>query len=129
GDKVLLKRGTTFRESLVLNNVKGSESASIVIDAYGTGALPVIDAAATGAAVQLNSCSYVQVKNLELTSDGAKSKKSKTDHHGVLLTATLESGCSHIVLQNLHIHDTFNPEKVEGRGIFSYAAKLKWLDD
>ena len=77
GDQVLLKRGTTFRESLILNNVIGSESASIVVDAYGTGALPLIDAADSGAAVELNSCSYVQVKNLELTSDGAKSRTSE----------------------------------------------------
>lgn len=129
GDKVLLKRGTAFRGSLVLDQVTGSESAPIVVDAYGTGALPLIDAADSGAAIQLNSCSHVQVRNLELTSDGAKSAKTKTDHHGVLLTSTLDRGCSHIVLQNLHIHDTFNPDKVEGRGIYSYAAKLKWLDD
>lgn len=129
GDRILLKRGTAFRESLILNNVTGSESAPIVIDAYGTGALPLINAATSGAAVELNSCSYVHVKNLELTSDGTKAQKTKTDHHGVLLTATLETGCSHIVLQGLYIHDTFNPDKVEGRGIYSYAAKLKWLDD
>jgi hypothetical protein len=129
GDHILLKRGTRFRESLILKEVAGSDAAPIVVDAYGAGGLPLIDAAATGAAVQLHSCRYVQVKNLELTSDGAGHPKTQTSHHGVLLTATAETGCSHIVLQGLYIHDTFDPEAVEGRGIYSYAAKLKWLDD
>lgn len=132
GDQLLLKRGTNFKGSLILNNVMGSESAPIVVDAYGEGELPVIDAAATGSAVELNSCSYVHVKNLELTSDAKKAEKAekaKTDHHGVLLTSTKTTSCSHILLQGLYIHDTFNLDKAQGRGIISNAKDLKRLED
>ena len=121
-DQVLLKRGVTFQGSLILKNANGTESAPIVIDAYGEGSLPIIDASATGTALELTACSYVQVKNLELTSDGAKSKTANPDRYGVNFKANGETACSHILLKDLYIHDIFDLKEVGvGQGIYSRA--------
>ncbi len=42
GDRVLLKRGSVFKEELKING-SGNERNRIVIDAYGSGNLPIID--------------------------------------------------------------------------------------
>lgn len=46
-DRILLKRGDTFTEQLVLNNVHGTEKNPVVIGSYGEGAAPVINAGIT----------------------------------------------------------------------------------
>ncbi|WP_304064405.1 DUF7594 domain-containing protein [Pedobacter glucosidilyticus] len=86
GDKIFFKRGQAWTGQLY---PKGSGTAAnpIVIDAYGTGALPIIngngikdasltDANHTGAALLLKNQSYWTVQNLEVTNPA---KTTETD--------------------------------------------------
>ncbi len=67
GDQILFDRGTTCSGNLAPQG-SGSSAAAITIDAYGTGALPVIAAGSSAAAaVQLSDQSYWNIQNLKIT--------------------------------------------------------------
>lgn len=67
GDQILFDRGTTCSGNLAPRG-SGSSSAPVTVDAYGTGALPVI-AAGSGAtaAVELSDQSYWNIQDLKIT--------------------------------------------------------------
>lgn len=96
GDSVLFKRGTTCSGYLAPQG-SGSSGATVTVDAYGTGARPVIAAASTAdAAFKLSDQSYWDVQNLEIT--GGVS-------YGVLVTGVTDnSTLTHIHLTNLDVH-------------------------
>ena len=52
GDRLLLKRGCVFAGTLALR-ASGSAAAPVLVDAYGTGALPVLDGKGEVAALAL----------------------------------------------------------------------------
>lgn len=67
GDQILLDRGTTCSGNLAPKG-SGNSGASITIDAYGSGALPVIaTGSSANAAVELNDQSYWNIQNLTIT--------------------------------------------------------------
>lgn len=99
GDKVLLKSGGNWIGQL---NPKGSGAAGrpIVIDQYGSGPKPIIDArGATGqGAVFLFNQEYWEIRNLEITNDAA----TGGDRRGVHLAAANFPGG---VVRHLHLRD------------------------
>ena len=65
GDSVLFRRGRVCNGALTFGRA-GTTGNPITIDAYGSGALPVIDGRDAQAAVQLTNPSNVTVANLEI---------------------------------------------------------------
>ncbi|MFF7633271.1 hypothetical protein ACFZB9_08985 [Kitasatospora sp. NPDC008050] len=100
GDAVLLNRGTTCPGTLAPQG-SGTAAAPITIDAYGTGALPAINANGATQAVLLSGESYVQVRDLSLSAPG----DNTTARRGVYVYAADTGTLPGIVLQGLDIHD------------------------
>ncbi|MEY9847173.1 hypothetical protein ABH940_004265 [Streptacidiphilus sp. BW17] len=119
GDSVLLARGTTCSGSLTPHG-SGTAAAPILIDAYGSGALPAIDADGAAQAVLLADESYVQVRDLSLSAPG----DNTTARRGVYVYAADAGILPGIVLQDLDIHDVRGalPAKTTtGNGTGKYA--------
>jgi len=96
GNQLLFKRGTTCQGMLTPAG-SGSSGAPIVIDAYGTGAAPVIDGG-TGnpAVIHLMDQQYWEIRNLEIVG-GIK--------FGIFIEgATDNSALNHFRLINLNVH-------------------------
>jgi Right handed beta helix region len=94
GDSLLFNRGTTCTGSFVFSS-SGTSTSRITIDAYGTGALPVIDGTGQNRAVKLLDTSYVTMQNMEV-------KNSKV--WGILLTTDHSAPAVGITLANLVVH-------------------------
>jgi hypothetical protein len=97
GDSILFARGTTCTGALHPAG-SGSATATITVDAYGTGALPVIDdsTAADPAAVALTDQSYWDIQNLEIV--GGQT-------YGVHVTGnTANAALHHVHLTDLDVH-------------------------
>jgi hypothetical protein len=94
GDSLLFNRGTTCAGSFVFSS-SGTSASRITIDAYGTGALPIIDGTNQNRAVKLLDTSYVTMQNLEV-------KNSKV--WGVLVTTDHAAPAVGITLANLVVH-------------------------
>jgi hypothetical protein len=117
GDRLLLKRGDTFEGPLVLEGVQATKDAPVVVDAYGEGPMPVIDASRTPPGVLIRSSRFLQVRNLEITSDGGKYGTSSPVRNGIRILAGEPGECGDIRLTDLHIHDIFNQAEGDGKGI------------
>lgn len=117
GDRLLLKRGARFSGHLVLK-ATGSPAQPVIVDAYGEGLTPKIDAAGYLAGIQIVASSFLEINNLEITTDGGKAKESSASkkRYGVHVTAFGGGIFRHIALRNLHIHDVFASEPVELKG-------------
>jgi hypothetical protein len=94
GDSLLFDRGTTCAGSFVFDS-SGTSTSRITIDAYGTGALPIIDGTGQNRAVKLLDTSYVTMQNLEV-------ENSKV--WGILLTTDHDAPAVGITLDNLVVH-------------------------
>ena len=106
GDRLLLRRGSRFSGGLKLK-LTGTAAEPIVIDAYGDGADPVIDAKGYMAAVHLLGSHHVVVRNLEITGDGGKTISGKKDHrYGVYVQGTY-GPTSNVTLEDLNIYNIF----------------------
>lgn len=95
GDSLLLARGTTCTGSLLIQS-SGASGNPITIDAYGTGALPVINATGQVYAVKLNNSSYITVQNLEL--------KNST-RYGLFATSSVAGTVNGLTVRGLVVHD------------------------
>ncbi|MEY9956628.1 right-handed parallel beta-helix repeat-containing protein [Streptacidiphilus sp. MAP5-52] len=119
GDSVLFDRGTTCLGSFTPHG-SGTAAAPILVDAYGVGALPAIDANGAAQAVLLGGESYVQVRDLSLSAPG----DNTTARRGVYVYAADAGTLPGIVLQDLDIHDVRGalPSKTTtGNGTGKYA--------
>jgi hypothetical protein len=95
GDHLYLKRGATCTGTLSPQG-SGSTNAPIMIDAYGTGALPVIDGGNAEEAVKLFNQQYWEINNLEITGG---------NQYGVYVSGDIpNSTLHHIYLRNLNVH-------------------------
>lgn len=94
GDSLLFARGTTCSGSFVFSS-SGTSASRITIDAYGTGALPIINGTGQNRAVKLLDTSYVTMQNLEI-------ENSKV--WGVLVTTDHDAPAVGITLANLVVH-------------------------
>jgi hypothetical protein len=95
GDHLLVKRGTVCAGPLSPQG-SGAASVPIVIDAYGTGAPPVISGGIAEEALKLFNQQYWEINNLEITGG---------NRYGVYVSGdTPRSSLNHIYLRNLNVH-------------------------
>ncbi|WP_294080797.1 sialate O-acetylesterase, partial [Proteiniphilum sp. UBA5384] len=100
GAKILFKSGGTWIGQLSPNG-SGMENSPIIIDQYGVGAKPLINAnGALGAVISLNNQSFWEINNLELINDAAE----MGIRNGINITASNYGLLKHIHLKKLHIH-------------------------
>ena len=135
GDKVYLERGSIFNnEFLHLREVKGTQDAPIVIDAYGDSgaALPVINTNGQGiwyqdygtaldnaqhvyrgyvsSSILLYDCEYIEISNIAMTNrnldiDVEYNARSMMNRTGVAVVAQNGGTLDHIYLKGLDIQD------------------------
>jgi hypothetical protein len=95
GDHLFVKRGTVCNGALTPRG-SGTSNAAIVIDAYGTGAPPLIDGGSGEEALKLFNQQYWEVNNLEIKGGGL---------YGIYISGdTPNSRLNHIYLRNLDVH-------------------------
>ncbi len=95
GDHLLLKRGSACNGALTPRG-SGAANAPIVIDAYGSGAQPVINGGTAEAALKLFNQQYWEINNLEITGGNL---------YGVYVSGDIpHSSLNHIYLRNLDVH-------------------------
>lgn len=105
GDCVLFKAGTTYAGTLAPRG-SGSKDAPIVLDTYGQGAKPRIDAEGKhDQALLLRNVEYWEVSNLELTNFGDERKPFR---FGARVEVDDFGTAHHIHLNNLVVHDVNN---------------------
>jgi hypothetical protein len=114
GDRLLLKRGAVFPGHLVIK-ARGFEGRPVVVDSYGEGTPPKIDAAGYLAGVHVLASSFLEINNLEITSDAGELKEpsAKKKRYGVYVTAFVDGTFRNVTLRDLHIHDIFASDQVE----------------
>jgi hypothetical protein len=107
GDRLLLKCGSRFAGGLKLK-LKGEAGNPIIIESYGEGPVPFIDAKGYLAGIQLIGSHHVVVKDLEITADGGKTTDGSNAglRFGVFVQGKYGS-TSHITLENLTINKIY----------------------
>ena len=119
GDNILLKKGQVFSGNIELINVCGDGKQPIIVSSYGEGSLPIVDAKGKLSGVLIQDCSYVIVKDIEVTANGGGLKnQDKTKSYtrcGVLITAVEDGTFSNIIVDGLKIHDIFFEEPGHSR--------------
>jgi hypothetical protein len=116
GDRILLKSGCAWEGQLAPAG-SGAEGAPIVIDRYGSGPRPRIDARGkVEDALRLYNVEFIEVRNLELTNRG----DDPAPRRGVHIFLDNFGTARHIVVSNLYIHDVngTNQRKDNGGIIF-----------
>jgi F5/8 type C domain-containing protein/parallel beta helix pectate lyase-like protein len=81
GDQILIKRGTTCTGQQLYPKGSGASGAPIVVDAYGSGAKPVL--AGNGAVVdvvKLYNQQYWDIRNLDISNQGATAATRRGVH-------------------------------------------------
>ncbi|WP_436499484.1 hypothetical protein [Actinokineospora sp. HUAS TT18] len=114
GDRILIKRGTSCAGTLAPKG-SGTATARISVDAYGTGAKPLIAGGGAPRAVLLSGQQGWEIRNLEITNRGA----TVGDRRAVSIEARDSGRLAHFVLENLDIHDvngTDSKDIVPGSG-------------
>ncbi len=95
GGHLLLNRGTVCNGALTPQG-SGAANAPIVIDAYGTGAPPMVSGGGAEAALKLFNQQYWEINNLEITGG---------NRYGVYVSGnTPNTSINHIYLRNLNVH-------------------------
>lgn len=114
GDQLLLKRGTTCTGTLHPLGSGSAANGSISIDAYGTGALPIIAGGGGTDAIYLHNQEYWEISNLEVTNTGAV--KGANARRGVYVVLENYGTGNHYKISNLNIHDVNgnNSKEVDG---------------
>ena len=154
GDRLLLERGSVFaNDCLHLHGVHGSAEAPIVIDAYGEGPLPRIDANGEGlwfqdygteldnplhrrrgyvsSAVLLFDCDGIELNHLAMTNrgrprDAAYNDLDTMNRTGVAVVAQNAGTLRHICLRALdvrHVHGNVYDKHMNNGGIYFTAFK------
>ncbi|MCM2423470.1 RICIN domain-containing protein [Streptomyces sp. RKAG293] len=100
GDQILFQRGTACAGTLAPQG-SGSAGSPITVDAYGTGASPLIAGGGAARAVLLRNQQWWEIRNLEITNKGP----AAGNRRGVSVELTDFGTARHFVLENLDIHD------------------------
>ena len=106
GDQILFDRGTTCSGNLAPHG-SGTSGEPITVDAYGTGALPVVAAGSSAtAAFELSDQSYWNIQDLQITGGV---------DYGVYVTGdTANATITTINLTNLNVSDATGTTTVRG---------------
>lgn len=119
GDHILLKSGQTFYGNIELIGVVGEKGKPIVVSSYGEGEKPLVDAKGKLNGVLIQDCSYILVKNLEITADGGGLENyeegTRYTRCGVLVTAVETAKYEDVTVQGLTIRDIFFEEPNHSR--------------
>ena len=108
GDKILFKAGSRFSGQLAPQG-SGKDGAPIIVDLYGTGNKPLIEAEGDyHEALLLQNQEYWEVNNLELTNQGWIHRAFR---YGVRVRAWEFGTMRHIHLKNLYVHDVNGDRK------------------
>ena len=117
GDKILLRAGSRWRAFLSPGG-SGAAGQPIVIDQYGRGSKPRINAQGSSlATVFLSNIEYLEVRNLDVANEGS-AFHSKLN--GVQISEN-DFGTAHdILLKDLYVHDVngSNDKQFGGSGLF-----------
>ena len=116
GDRILLKSGSSWQGQLSPTS-SGGDGAPVVIDQYGKGPRPRIDGAGqVQEAVRLYNVQWIEVRNLEVTNQGA----TAGNRRGVHIFLDNFGTAKHIVLAGMYVHDVngANDKKDNGGIIF-----------
>lgn len=100
GNQILLARGTTCAGTLAPKG-SGTAAAVIAVDAYGTGAKPIVAGGGASDAVLLSNQQYWEIRNLEVTNHGA----TAANRRGVHIVLQDYGTGTHYRLTNLTVHD------------------------
>ncbi len=123
GDHLLLKRGAVCNGALAPQG-SGAVNAPIVIDAYGTGAQPIINGRSAEAALKLFNQQYWEINDLEITGGHL---------YGVYVSGDIpNSSLNHIYLRNLDVHGATYTAKTRsdsGEVFFSTKAANQIFND
>ena len=102
GDSLLLRRGSVFDSRLELS-ASGSPEARIVVDAYGEGDAPRINAPDSSLyAVRIRNSDWLTLQNIEIVNTGSMPMARRT---GVSVVCENYGQSRGIVLNALNIHD------------------------
>lgn len=115
GDAILLRRGARCAGSLAPKG-SGEDGRPIRLGAYGTGALPVIEAGHASAAIRLSDQQYWEIENLETVGG---------DSYGVYVGGTKAVPARtlrHFHLRNLVVHGVNGALKEKASGLVVIAA-------
>lgn len=102
GDRILLKAGCTWLGQLWPKG-SGNATAPIIIDMYGEGNKPIINAGGetTVSAVYLYNQEYWEIRNLEVTNKDTK----EGQRCGILIEGMDYGDINHIYITDCYIHD------------------------
>jgi hypothetical protein len=115
GDRLLLKCGSRFKGGLKLK-LHGTAEKPIVIEPYGEGPDPVIDAQGHMAGVHLLGSRHVVVRGLEITADGGKTVTGRKDRRFGVYVQGVYGYTSHITIEDLTIYKIFPEVGTEHEG-------------
>ncbi|HCZ22930.1 MAG TPA: sugar ABC transporter [Rikenellaceae bacterium] len=102
GDKILLKKGCVFEGVLTVSG-KGRPDSRVIIDAYGEGEKPLIEAPDSSLyAVLIRNSDYLTLQNIGVTNHGSSRLGGRT---GVKVLSENYGISRNIVLNSLNIHD------------------------
>ncbi len=99
GDTILFKRGASWTNTLWPKG-SGTSGSPITIDAYGSGAAPLIQGGGANAAVYLYNQEYWVIRNLEITNTGSGTALRR----GVHIKAEDAGTVDYIRLIDLEVH-------------------------
>ena len=126
GDVILFKRGRRFT-GMFNPKGNGSRGRPIVVDAYGQGDLPAIDAGgAHRAGLMLKSPSFWEINRLEITNTNGKDEDQGNLFGIYVLASDREGVFEHVYVHGCHIRDVNG--KVAGKrrgGIHIHIKNLK----
>ncbi len=104
GDRVLLRRGATFNEVLLVSEAAGTKKQRVTVSTYGTGDKPKIVAPdGSQYAVRLNNCVYTTMEDLDVTNHG--SNADLKDRMGVNIHLQDFGRACGTELKGIDIHD------------------------
>lgn len=101
GDAICFRSGGNWTGEFALQG-SGSSDAPIVVDQYGSGDTPRINAGPGDLqAILLRNVEYVEVNNLEVSND----QGGPGDYRGVSVRGSNAGELNHVHLRNLFVHD------------------------
>lgn len=97
GDSILLNRGDTWLETFNITSIHGDDGSQITFGAYGSGALPVVDAEnIRDWCIYTVNCTYVTIQDIKVQNavyDGVRLVASVGDSLHIIYNRMSSTGC------------------------------------